>query len=114
MLALIGRLTNAALGWVLPGLSANALYLLAGLLAIGIPSAYAWHKGTEGKAAAIVAERAACEVSKAEGARVSAESLAHLLDKIAKLEDDDEDDDEGKTSADLCKGSPFCRDRGKK
>ena len=110
MLALIGRLTNAAIGWALPGLSANALYLLAGFLFVSIPSAYAWHKGTEGKAAAIATERASCELTKAEDARNAALTMADLLDRIAKAEDDDE----GKTAKQLCAGSPFCRDRGKK
>lgn len=110
MLGIIGKLTNAAIGWALPGFSANALYIVAGLLFVGIPSAYAWHKGSEGKAAAIVAERSSCEIGKAEARAKSAESLAHLLDKVAKLEDGTDD---GKTSAELCKGSPFCRTRKK-
>jgi hypothetical protein len=111
MLALIGKLTNAAIGWALPGISANALYIVAGLLFVGIPSAYAWHKGSEGKAAAIVAERAACEISKAEDARNAALTMADLLDRIAKAETDN---DAGKTSKQLCAGSNFCRTRGKK
>jgi hypothetical protein len=109
MLALIGKITNAAIGWALPGLSANALYIVAGLLFVGLPSAYAWHKGVEGKAAAIATERAACEVSKAEDAQVSAETLAHLLDRIAKAEDD-----ETGTAAEICKRDPFCKSGGKK
>lgn len=106
---ILGKIANAAIGWALPGLSANALYLVAGLLLVAVPSAYAWHKGAEGKAAAIATERAACEVSKAEDARVSAETMTHLLDRIAKAEED-----ETGTPADLCKRDPFCKSEGKK
>lgn len=101
---ILGKIANAAIGWALPGFSANALYLVAGLLFVAVPSAYAWHRGAEGKAAAVATERAACEVSKAEDARVSAETLAHLLDRIAKAEED-----ETGTPADLCKRDPFCK-----
>jgi hypothetical protein len=102
MLGLIGKLTNAALGWAVPGLSASALYIVAGVLAIGIPSAFAWHKGAEGKAAAIVAERAACEISKAEGIAASSKALAEILATI-------EDDDGNQTAAEACKRDRFCK-----
>jgi|SRR5687767_15378858 len=110
MIAIVGKFVNAAIGWALPGLSANALYILAGVLIVGAPSAYAWHRGAEGKAAAVATERAACEVAKSETARQAAVTMADLLDRIAKSEEDDE----GKTAKQLCAGSPFCRDRGKK
>jgi hypothetical protein len=108
MAALIGWATNKALGWALPGLSASALYIIAGLLFVGLPSAYAWHKGTEGKAAAIATERAACEIANAETARQAAVTMSDLLDRIAKAEDD-----ETGTAVELCRRDPFCR-RGKK
>lgn len=109
MLSIIGKFTNAAIGWALPGLSANALYIVAGLLSVGIPSAYAWHKGTEGKAAAVATADARCEVRIAEMRAVSATTLASILTEIKEHEDDDA----GKTAKDLCKGSPFCRERKK-
>jgi hypothetical protein len=108
MLALIGKITNAAIGWALPGLSANALYIVAGLLFVGLPSAYAWHKGTEGKAAAVATERAACELSKSETARQAAVTMADLLDRIAKAEED-----ETGTAAEICKRDRFCKSGGK-
>jgi hypothetical protein len=108
MVSFIGWAANKALGWALPGLSANALYIIAGLLFVGLPSAYAWHKGTEGKAAAIATERAACEFSKSETARQAAVTMADLLDRIAKAEED-----ETGTPAELCRRDPFCK-RGKK
>lgn len=109
MAALIGWLTNKAIGWALPGLSANALYIVAALLAIGLPSAYAWHKGAEGKAAAIASERAACEVSKAAGIAASAQAMAELLATIQAGEEEEAGD-----AAEACKRDRFCKKGGKK
>jgi hypothetical protein len=109
MVSFIGWAVNKALGWAMPGLSASALYIIAGLLFVGLPSAYAWHKGTEGKAAAIATERAACELSKSETARQAALTMAHLLDRIAKAEED-----ETGTAAEICKRDRFCKSGGKK
>jgi hypothetical protein len=109
-MAIVGQIAWKALGWAMPGLSAAWLYLLAGGLGVALVASVAFLQGREGKAAAIASERAACELSKAEDAQVSAETLAHLLDRIAKLEDDDE----GKSAKELCASSPFCRNRGKK
>ncbi len=111
MVGFIGWAFNKALGWAMPGLSASVLYLLAGLLSIGIPSAYAWHKGSEGKAAAIATERAACAIDKARDEAATSRALSSLMDEISKLSTTDDD---GKTAAQLCAGSPFCRDGGKK
>lgn len=105
MVGFIGWATGKALGWALPGLSANALYIVAALLAVGIPSAYAWHKGSEGRAAAVATERAACSIANAEAARQAAVTMADLLDRIAK----DEEEDAGKTPAERCKADPFCK-----
>jgi hypothetical protein len=112
-LALAGRLVSPLLAFV-PGLNPKVLIFFAGCLAvltvIGGPAGAVWlHMRGEVKAAA-TAEKTACELSKAEAAQVSAETLAHLLDRIAKLEDDDE----GKSAKELCASSPFCRTRGKK
>jgi hypothetical protein len=106
---ILGKFVNAAIGWALPGLSANALYLLAGVLIVGVPSAYAWHKGAEGKAAAVATERAVCEIAKSETARQAAVTMADLLDRIAKSEEE-----ETGTPDDLCKRDPFCKSEGKK
>jgi hypothetical protein len=109
MLALIGKLTNAAIGWAVPGLSASALYIVAGLLFVGVQSAYAWHKGTEGKAAAIATERAACEVRIASSVAASSQALSELLATIQA-----EDEDETGTAAEACKRDRFCKSGGTK
>lgn len=105
MAALIGWLTNKAIGWAIPGLSANALYIIAALLAIGLPSVYAWHRGEVKASAAVAVERSACELSKAEDARNAALTMADLLDRIARHEEEDD----GKTPAEKCRADPFCR-----
>ncbi len=109
MVSFIGWAVNKALGWAMPCLSASALYILAGLLAVGLPSAYAWHKGSEGKAAAIASEKAACEVRIAEGASASAQALSNLLATIQAG-----DEEETVTAAEACKRDRFCKTGGKK
>lgn len=113
-LAPLGAIVWPLLRWLAPAIPAKGLlYLIAALaavVAIGAPAGAVWLKMRGERSAAVSLERAACELSKAEDARVSAETLSHLLDRIAKAEDDDE----GKTAKQLCAGSPFCRDRGKK
>jgi hypothetical protein len=106
-MAFLGQIAWKALGWAMPGLSATWLYLLAGGLAASLIASVAFLQGQEGKAAAIVDEQAKCEISKAEDARANAESLAALLDRIAKAEAD-----EPKTPAEekkLCAKSKLCR-----
>jgi hypothetical protein len=104
MVSFIGWAVNRALGWAMPGLSASALYILAGLLVVGIPSAYAWHLGTEGKAAAVASEKAACEVRMAEGAAASAQALSDILATIQAG-----DEDETQSAAEACKRDRFCK-----
>lgn len=87
MLALIGKLTNAAIGWAMPGLSASALYIVAGLLAVGIPSAYAWHKGSEGKAAAVEREKAQCEVKIARMETAAERTISDILSSVDEATD---------------------------
>lgn len=111
-LALAGRLVSPLLAFV-PGLSPRLLMVLAGLFAalvvIGGPAGAVWLQMRGERATAVAVERQACELSKAEDARVSAETLAHLLDRIAKSEEE-----ETGTPADLCKRDPFCKSEGKK
>jgi hypothetical protein len=99
-----------ALGWAMPGVSASTFYLVAGSVAFSLVGSVAFFQGREGKAAAIIAERSACEIGKANDARTSAESLAHLLDKISKFEEDEG----GKTPAQICAADPFCKKGRKK
>lgn len=106
-MALVGNIVLRLFDWAMPGLSGFWLYGLAGLMAIGLVASLAYSQGTEGKAAAIATERAACEVSKSETARQAAVTMADLLDRIAKAED------ETGTAAELCNRDPFCK-RGKK
>lgn len=111
-LALAGRLASPLLAFV-PGLNPKVLMFFAGCLAvltvIGGPAGAVWlHMRGEVKAAA-TAEKTACELSKAEDAQVSAETLAHLLDRVAKAEED-----ETGTAAEICKRDRFCKSGGKK
>lgn len=87
MFSLIGKLANAAIGWALPGLSASALYIVAGLLAVGIPSAYAWHKGSEGKAAAVAAEKAQCEIKLARIETAAERTISDILSSVDGVTD---------------------------
>jgi hypothetical protein len=106
-LALAGRLASPLLAFV-PGLNPKVLMFFAGCLAvltvIGGPAGAVWlHMHGEVEAAA-TAEKTACELSKAEDARAAAESLVHLLDEIAKA-----DEDETGTPAEICKRDRFCK-----
>jgi hypothetical protein len=109
-IAFAGRLASPLLAFV-PGFNPKVVMVLAGLLGvcavIGGPAGAVWlHMRGEVRSAATV-EQARCEISKAEDARANAESLAALLDRIAKAEAD-----EPKTPAEekkLCAKSKLCR-----
>jgi hypothetical protein len=83
---------------------------LAVLVAIGGPAGAVWLHMHGVKREAVRLANASCELRIAESAAESAKRLAGILQKIKE----DDDGDDGKTAAELCKGSPFCRDRGKK
>jgi hypothetical protein len=104
MFSLIGKLANAAIGWALPGLSASALYIIAGLLAVGIPSAYAWHRGAEGKSAAVEREKAQCEARIARMETAAERTIADILSSV------DEATDASVNVAEYCAKHPtLCR-----
>lgn len=87
MFSIIGRLVNAAVGWALPGLSASVLYIVAGLIAIGVPTAYAWHKGAEGKAAAVATEKAQCEIKLARIETAAERTISDILSSVDGITD---------------------------
>jgi hypothetical protein len=91
MLALIGKLTNAAIGWALPGLSASTLYIVAGLLAVGVPTAWAYSKGSEGKSAAVEREKAQCEVKIARMETAAERTIADILSSVDGMTDGSKD-----------------------
>ena len=107
LLVIIGRLFNAALGWALPGVSASALYLVAGLLAIGVPAGWAYHKGASGCAASLAAEKAACSLKIANMQTATDRTISDILSSVA---------DEDQTSENVgqyCKRNPgLCRTEG--
>jgi hypothetical protein len=104
MFSLIGKLANAAIGWALPGLSASALYIIAGLLVVGIPSAYAWHRGAEGKSAAVEREKAQCEVKIARMETAAERTISDILSSV------DESTDASVNVAEYCAKHPtLCR-----
>lgn len=85
------RLLAGAIGVAVPGLAPTAIVALAGFLAalvgIGGPAGAVWLHMHGKVNAARLTEKAACEVSIAEGAAASAESLSHLLGTIKAAED---------------------------
>lgn len=112
-LSVVGRLAWPFIGSLVPGLSPKAVMWFAGafavLVAIGGPAGAVWLKMRSERSAAVSLERAACDLSKAEDARISAVTMSDLLDRIAKAEEDDD----GRTPAEKCKADVFCK-RGKK
>jgi hypothetical protein len=107
MLALIGKLFNVALGWALPGLSAIWLYLAAGLLAVAVPSIWAYHVGSEGKAAALARCEAACTLTMSELKTDAERAISDILSTVG------ESGDFSENVAQYCKRNPgLCRTEG--
>lgn len=107
MLALIGKFVSTAIGWALPGLSASTLYIVAGLLAVGVPTAWAYHKGSEGKSAAVATEKAQCEIRLARMETAAERTIADILSSV------DEATDASVNVAEYCAKHPtLCRTEG--
>lgn len=109
LLAMIGRAAAPFLLSLVPGMSPKLVMYgaaaFAVLVAIGGPAGAVWLKMRAERTAAVAVERSACELSKAEDARNAALTMADLLDRIAKHEEEDD----GKTPAEKCRADPFCR-----
>lgn len=111
VLAFVGRWAWPAVGALIPGISPKLIMPLAAalavLVAVGGPAGAVWLHMHGARVEAVRGANAACELRIADGARISAESLSHLLDTINKLEAD-----EPKTPAEekaLCAKSKLCR-----
>ncbi len=110
MITLIGKLTSGALGWAMPGFGPWLAYGLAGTMAVALMVGFGYTRGAEGKSAAVVAERAACEVQISKNAAASAEAMAKLMQDIR---DGDDKEPAPKSKADAaaaCKRSNMCRE----
>lgn len=105
----IGKIVWGLAGWAMPSLGLTPYLAAAATVALGLATSFAYFKGAEGKSAAVATAVASCEVRIAEMQAVSAERLTSVLTEIRQHEDEDV----GKTARDLCKGSPFCRERKK-
>ncbi len=112
-LAVLGRAAAPFLLSLAPGISPRFVMVFAALLAIlvavGAPAGGVWLHMRGERKVAVVEERKACELSKEESARVSAETMAHLLDQIAKHEEEDD----GRTPAEKCRADPFRKGKKK-
>jgi xanthosine utilization system XapX-like protein len=105
MLQLIGWLFSGVFKFF-PGVPTIAVYGLTGLLAVGIPTAWAYHKGSEGKSAAVATEKAQCEIRLARMETAAERTIADILSSA-----------EPETSENVvqyCKRNPgLCREDGK-
>jgi hypothetical protein len=117
VLAFIGRWAWPAIGALIPGISPKLIMplaaILAVLVAVGGPAGLVWLHMHGAKAEAVRGANSACELRIADGARISAESLSHLLDTIKRGE---EAAVEPKTKAEevaACKRSKLCREHAK-
>ncbi len=109
MLSTIGKLAWGSAGWAMPSLGLIPYFVAAATVVVSLTSGYAYFRGAEGKSAAVAQANASCEVRIAEGARASAERLAHVM---ATIKAGDEAETEPKSSAeekDLCRKSRLCR-----
>jgi hypothetical protein len=101
----VGWLFSGAFKFI-PGVPTVAVYGLAILAVIGLPAGYGYHKGSEGKAAAVVRCEAACKIRVAEKETTLQRTLSGILEANAK-----DVEPEPKSAAEqdaLCKKSPFC------
>ncbi len=107
MLALIGKLTNGVLGWALPGLSAVWLYVAAGVLLVTVPATWTYHKGSEGKAAALARCEASCTLTMQELKTDTERAISNILSTTGESGDNSED------VLQYCKRNPgLCRSEG--
>ncbi len=109
MLSTIGKLVWGGAGWAMPSLGLAPYFLAAATVVLGLATGFAYFKGAEGKAAAVATANASCEVRIAEGARASAESLAHVLATIKSGEDNASEPKNSDEEKELCRKSKLCR-----
>jgi len=109
------KIIQAVIAWVIgrlmPGFGPVLAYGIAALSVIGLIAGAAYMRGSEGRSAAVAAERSACIISKQKDAQASAAAMAKLL---ASIQQQGDNGDVDQTAAQLCAGSPFCRDGAKK
>jgi hypothetical protein len=105
ILSSIGWLFSGAIKFI-PGVPTVAVYGLAILAIIGLPAGYGYHKGSDGKAAAVVRCEAACK----EKIALQETTLQRtLIDIVAANANEDVEEPESAAEQDaLCKKSPFC------
>lgn len=116
-LAWIGRLAWPVIGAVIPGISPKLIVplavALAVLVAVGGPAGAVWLHMHGARGEAVRTANAKCELRIADGARISAESLSHVLATI-KLGDDSAVEPKTKTEElKACRASKLCREHAK-
>jgi len=109
MLSSIGKTIWGMAGWSMPSLGLIPYFVAAGTVVLSITATVAYHKGAEGRAAAVATEKAGCEVRIAESARASAESLSHVLGTIKAGEEAAVEPKNAAEEAAACKKSKLCR-----
>ena len=102
ILSFIGWLFSGVIKFV-PGIPTIVVYGLAMVAVVGLPAGYGYHKGSEGKFAAIAAEKMACN------SRVTYGASLDVLHNILQSEDEAMKLGTDPGAATLCKQSQFCR-----
>ncbi|HLU04704.1 MAG TPA: hypothetical protein VKZ94_18200 [Advenella sp.] len=90
MLQLIGWLFSGVFKFM-PGVPTIAVYGVALLFAIGLPSGWAYYRGSEGKAAAVEREKAQCEVKIARMETAAERTIADILSSVDGITDASKD-----------------------
>ena len=106
ILSFVGWLFSGATKFI-PGVPMVAVYGLAALAVVGLPAGYGYHKGSEGKSAAVAAEKASCRRMAAENKATTALAIAEILSTV------DESSDHSENVVQYCKRNPgLCRSEG--
>lgn len=108
----LGWLFSGAIKFV-PGLPKSVFMAVAVLACLGLLAGYAYHKGSEGRGAAVAAEKAACEVKIANIERASELTISDILKTVQEGETSDPGPTTKAELDSLCAKSPMCRENSK-
>lgn len=90
-----------------PKVSMGIIVALIALVTVGAPAGAVWMYMRGARGEAVKAEKTACELRIAEGARLSAETMSSLIDRIRKDETPEPATDAEEAA--LCAKSKLCR-----
>lgn len=104
----MGWLFSGVLKFV-PGVPTFAVYALAIVAVVGLPAGYGYHKGSDGRTAAVVSAKADCR-AKIDQIELDAEkATSAVLERVQEMDANVVEPENQAEIDDLCKKSKLCR-----